>query len=133
MPTPGYDYQSWMMAELQALQRAVAHGKIDDEAVSTTTADTGPHRRGPRRAQEVLAVRGVGARLGGRQVLTDIDFSIAAGEFTGLIGANGAGKTTLFKVILGTTGVDRWIGARRRRAAQPAQPADRLRPAEVRA
>ena len=41
-------------------------------------------------------------------MLTDIDFSIAAGEFTGLIGANGAGKTTLFKVILGTTGVDRW-------------------------
>jgi zinc/manganese transport system substrate-binding protein len=27
MPSPGYDYQSWMMAELQALQRAVAHGK----------------------------------------------------------------------------------------------------------
>jgi len=27
MPTPGYDYQSWMIAELQALQRAVAHGK----------------------------------------------------------------------------------------------------------
>jgi zinc/manganese transport system substrate-binding protein len=27
MPTPGYDYQSWMMAELQALERAVAHGK----------------------------------------------------------------------------------------------------------
>ena len=53
----------------------------------------------------VLAVRGVGARLGGRQVLTDIDFSIGPGEFTGLIGANGAGKTTLFKVILGTTGV----------------------------
>jgi zinc/manganese transport system substrate-binding protein len=27
MPAPGYDYQSWMMAELQALERAVAHGK----------------------------------------------------------------------------------------------------------
>jgi zinc/manganese transport system substrate-binding protein len=27
MPTPGYDYQSWMMAELQALQRAIAQGK----------------------------------------------------------------------------------------------------------
>ena len=25
MPTPGYDYQSWMLAEVQALQRAVAH------------------------------------------------------------------------------------------------------------
>ena len=25
MPTPGYDYQSWMLAEVTALQRAVAH------------------------------------------------------------------------------------------------------------
>jgi zinc/manganese transport system substrate-binding protein len=24
MPTPGYDYQSWMLAEVQALQKAVA-------------------------------------------------------------------------------------------------------------
>ena len=24
MPTPGYDYQSWMLAEVQALRRAVA-------------------------------------------------------------------------------------------------------------
>jgi zinc/manganese transport system substrate-binding protein len=27
MPTPGYDYQSWMLAETNALQRAVATGK----------------------------------------------------------------------------------------------------------
>jgi zinc/manganese transport system substrate-binding protein len=26
MPTPGYDYQSWMMAEVRALGRAVGHG-----------------------------------------------------------------------------------------------------------
>ncbi len=26
MPAPGYDYQSWMMAEVRALERAVAHG-----------------------------------------------------------------------------------------------------------
>jgi zinc/manganese transport system substrate-binding protein len=26
MPTPGYDYQSWMEAELAALEAAVAHG-----------------------------------------------------------------------------------------------------------
>jgi len=26
MPTPGYDYQSWMLAEVKALQRAVADG-----------------------------------------------------------------------------------------------------------
>ncbi|MGO9488660.1 MAG: metal ABC transporter solute-binding protein, Zn/Mn family [Solirubrobacteraceae bacterium] len=26
MPTPGYDYQSWMLAEVNALEQAVAHG-----------------------------------------------------------------------------------------------------------
>jgi len=26
MPTPGYDYQSWMLAEVQAIQKAVANG-----------------------------------------------------------------------------------------------------------
>ena len=25
MPTPGYDYQTWMLAEVQALRRAVIH------------------------------------------------------------------------------------------------------------
>jgi hypothetical protein len=26
MPAPGYDYQSWMLAEVQAIQRAVVDG-----------------------------------------------------------------------------------------------------------
>jgi zinc/manganese transport system substrate-binding protein len=30
MPTPGYDYQSWMLAEVNALQRAVA-GKVSTQ------------------------------------------------------------------------------------------------------
>jgi zinc/manganese transport system ATP-binding protein len=50
---------------------------------------------------EILAVDGVGVRLGGRQVLEDVGFAIRPGEFTGLIGANGSGKTTLLRVILG--------------------------------
>jgi zinc/manganese transport system ATP-binding protein len=46
-------------------------------------------------------VENVTVRLSGRAVLDEVSFTIAPGEFTGLIGANGAGKTTLFRVILG--------------------------------
>ncbi len=52
-------------------------------------------------APDVLAVEHIGVRLGGREVLRDVSFSIRAGQFTGLIGSNGAGKTTLLRVILG--------------------------------
>ncbi len=31
MPTPGYDYQSWMLAEVQALERAVGQGKSTEK------------------------------------------------------------------------------------------------------
>jgi zinc/manganese transport system ATP-binding protein len=51
--------------------------------------------------QPTLAVEGVSVRLGGREVLHDVRFSVRAGEFVGLIGSNGAGKTTLLRVILG--------------------------------
>jgi zinc/manganese transport system ATP-binding protein len=57
-------------------------------------------RRTTERA-ELLELRGIGVRLGGRQVLSDVTFAIRRGEFAGLIGPNGAGKTTLLRVILG--------------------------------
>ena len=49
----------------------------------------------------LLTLDGIGVRLGGRQVLSDVSFSLGRGEFTGIIGPNGAGKTTLLRVILG--------------------------------
>ena len=59
---------------------------------STTVATDG---------ERLLDVENISVWLSGREVLHDVSFSIAPGEFTGLIGANGAGKTTLFRVILG--------------------------------
>ena len=49
----------------------------------------------------LLELDNVGVRLGGRQILGDVGFSVEPGEFAGIIGPNGAGKTTLLRVILG--------------------------------
>jgi zinc/manganese transport system ATP-binding protein len=49
----------------------------------------------------LLELDGIGVRLGGRQILQDVSFSLGKGEFAGIIGPNGAGKTTLLRVILG--------------------------------
>ncbi len=50
---------------------------------------------------ELLRLDGIGVRLGGREILRNVSFTVRPGEFTGLIGPNGAGKTTLLRVILG--------------------------------
>jgi zinc/manganese transport system ATP-binding protein len=61
---------------------------------------TDPEAGDVRAGVPVLEVDQVSVDLGGRRVLTDISFSIAAGQFIALIGTNGAGKTTLFKAVL---------------------------------
>jgi zinc/manganese transport system ATP-binding protein len=50
---------------------------------------------------DLLRLDNIGVRLGGRQILSGVSFTVAPGQFTGLIGPNGAGKTTLLRVILG--------------------------------
>ena len=65
--------------------------------------ETAGQQAGPQRTTrtDLLRLDGIDVSLGGRQVLSDVSFTIRKGEFTGLIGPNGAGKTTLLRVILG--------------------------------
>jgi zinc/manganese transport system ATP-binding protein len=67
----------------------------------TLSQDGTPAQDGILTQDDALIVEGVSVRLGGREVLHDVRFSIKPGEFVGLIGSNGAGKTTLLRVILG--------------------------------
>jgi zinc/manganese transport system ATP-binding protein len=70
---------------------------------SPAATSEGRAPRGAAQRSPLLTLDGVGVRLGGRQVLSDVSFSLGRGEFTGVIGQNGAGKTTLLRVILGLT------------------------------
>jgi branched-chain amino acid transport system ATP-binding protein len=49
----------------------------------------------------LLSVSGLRASYGPVQVLFDVDFQVAKGSVTTLIGANGAGKTTIMKSLAG--------------------------------
>jgi zinc/manganese transport system ATP-binding protein len=70
-------------------------------AAAAAGAATSAPARPAAAAPDVLDIRGLSVRLGGRDILQDVTFSIGPGQLIGLIGANGAGKTTLLKVILG--------------------------------
>ncbi len=49
----------------------------------------------------VVRMRGVAVGYGERPAISDIDFSLHAGEVVALLGPNGAGKSTLVRAILG--------------------------------
>jgi zinc transport system ATP-binding protein len=51
--------------------------------------------------ETAIEVKGVRFSYGESPVLTDVNFSVAAGDFLAIIGPNGGGKTTLMKLILG--------------------------------
>jgi branched-chain amino acid transport system ATP-binding protein len=51
--------------------------------------------------ENVLSIEHVAVRFDGLIAISDMTFSVRAGEIVGLIGPNGAGKTTAFNVITG--------------------------------
>jgi ABC-2 type transport system ATP-binding protein len=57
-------------------------------------------------AEPAIVVDGLRVRRGGRPVLRDLRFSVAAGSVTGLLGPSGCGKTTLMRAIVGVQVVE---------------------------
>jgi zinc/manganese transport system ATP-binding protein/zinc transport system ATP-binding protein len=53
----------------------------------------------------VIELRGVTCGYDGRAALSDIDLTVMAGDFVGLVGPSGAGKTTLLRAALGAVDV----------------------------
>ncbi len=49
----------------------------------------------------ILSVEQLSFRYNAIEVLSDISFSVDAGDYIGLVGPNGSGKTTVIKIILG--------------------------------
>lgn len=49
----------------------------------------------------MIVCQGLRAGYGRREVLADLDLTVAAGEMVGLLGPNGAGKTTLLLTLTG--------------------------------
>lgn len=57
--------------------------------------------RSAKHLHPILQLENVSLKLDDRMILSDITFTLHAGEFVTIIGPNGAGKTTLLKIILG--------------------------------
>lgn len=59
-------------------------------------------------SETLIEARGLGVRLGGHSVLSDIGFRIVRGEIVTIVGPNGSGKSTLLRTIVG--GISRYEG-----------------------
>ena len=106
--------QNLMKKELAWLRRGApartAKPKFRIEAANALIADV-PELRNPielaqmatsRLGKDVIDLLDVSVSYGDREILHDIEWRIAPGERTGILGVNGAGKSTLLKLIDGS-------------------------------
>src|SRR3954451_24249406 len=53
-----------------------------------------------------IEVEGISKRFGAVQAVSDLSFSVEAGQVTGFLGPNGAGKSTTLRILLGLVHAD---------------------------